>query len=343
MIYNTTINAVNESEFDTLLENAEDRFEYETMAEAAAIVIAEQEQNWTKFMKGVGLSELASIIEGEEVIYEGARLQKFVSKAKAYFQMALNKLAEITKSFIAKIDQFLRPTDSFIKKYESQLKGATVDEFKGYEFSKTLDNTPVYKNKTVAHVTSDNASKIISDKDEFYSAKAAQKEFGIDTDGLFITAVTKKLFGEKKTLNNINVAEQISVLKSTKDLKTKAKNSYKSAAKEIKNIIKELKNAEKEALKSNVKDKTDLGEAGNVEKAYSTLITYWKAYSSCALGYHMIYMRALGARNRQAKAICTKAITKGLKAEGKAKRETLKAKTEGYVETDAFLDAVDFI
>ena len=85
MIYNSTITSVNESDIMELLENAEDRFENYTIAEASAIVVAEQEANWTRFMKGVGFSELASVMEGEEVIYEGARLQSFLNKAKGYF------------------------------------------------------------------------------------------------------------------------------------------------------------------------------------------------------------------------------------------------------------------
>ena len=343
MIYNTTINAVNESEFDKLLENAEDRFEYETMAEATAIVIAEQEQNWTKFMKGVGLSELASIAEGEEVIYEGARLQKFVSKAKAYFQMALSKLAEITKSFIAKVDQFLRPTDSFVKKYASVLKGATVDEFRGYEFQNM--STPKFKD---AKAPTDVAS---INKDDYTKAKAEDDVIPANTTGdSFMQKAFNYYFGakEKKTLNNVSCDKQLEILKSTKNMKKDANTSYKEAAKAVKKLIKDLQKAEKDAMKKNVDDKVDLAKAGSIEAGYGAVISYWKSYSNCILMRHGQYMRALGARNRQAKAICTKAITKSIKDKGKANREKLNpnkstVKTEGYVETDAFLDAVDFI
>ena len=116
MIYNSTITNVNESDIMSLLENAEDRFEYYTMAEATAITVAEQEENWTRFMKGIGLSELSTVMEGQEVVYEGARLKGFIEKAKAFFKMALNKLAELTKRFMAKIDQIFKTNDSFVKK-----------------------------------------------------------------------------------------------------------------------------------------------------------------------------------------------------------------------------------
>lgn len=339
MIYNTTINAVNESELDELLENAEDRFEYETMAEATAIVIAEQEQNWTKFMKGVGLSELASIQEGEEVIYEGARLQKFVSKAIAYFQMALNKLAEITKRFIAEVDRFLRPTDSFIKKYGSKLNGAKVDEFKGYRFQ-NLNKAPTFKDaKAPSDIKSVN-------KDDYTKEKAENDVIPSNTSGeSFMQKAFVYYFGakEKTTLNNVDCSGMVQVLKNTKQLRKDANSSYKEAAKAVKKLIKDLKKAEKDALKDNVEKKADLATSANVESNYSAVISYWKTYSNCILMRHGTYLRALGARHRQAKAICTKAITKSLKDSGTAKREQIKARTESYVETDAFLDAVDFI
>lgn len=148
MIYESAINGVSESEAMSLLENAENRFEYETIAEATAIVVAEQEANWTRFMTGVGLGELHTVMEGQEVIYEGAKLQKFLDKAKAFFKMALSKLAEITKSFIAAVDKFILSNDKFIKKYEKQIKEAKFPSdfsFKGYNFNDSaLDGTPDY-------------------------------------------------------------------------------------------------------------------------------------------------------------------------------------------------------
>lgn len=351
MIYNSTVRSVNESEFDTLLENAENRFEYETMAEASAIILGEQEANWTRFMQGVGLSELSSVMEGVEVIYEGARLQSFIKKAKAFFQMAINKLAEITKAFVAKVMQFVAPNTTFLKKYESELNKAGSVKFKGYQFSKTLNTTPVYRNKTITSVSPENTARFIETKD-LYSREEAEKEFGVDAgDSSFAERVEKKLFGGEKAEHDFKVSEQIDILKNTKKLKDDAKKSYTAAAKSIKEIIKKLEKAEKEAANKAAKDKTDVSEANKNDQAYNILISYWKAYASCATTYHSAYMRALGARNRQAKAICTKALTSAMKAKGHADRNKMrkgagmdeKNYNEGYVNTDAFLGAVEFI
>lgn len=344
MIFDAKINSVNESEAIELLENATDRFEYETIAEATAIVVAEHEANWTKFMSGVGMSELASVMEGQEVIYEGARLKSFIDKAKAYFKMALSKLAEITKSFIAKFDQIFRSNDAFVKKYEKQIKEAKLPSdfsFKGYNFNDSaLDSTPNYQNDK-APTSVSNADSI--NKDDYTKEKAEEllcKESG-ETFG---DKLTNKFYGgkEKVDIKSPDMNKQIQILKSTKDLKGKAKKSYADAHKAIKEIIKKLEKAEKEAIKS----KDDLTSASKMESAVSTLLSYWKAYSSAVIMYHGKYMGALGARNRQAKALCTKAITAGLKAKGKADRAKLNPKKpvgEGFVDTDAFLGAVEFI
>lgn len=338
MIYNSTITAVSESDILSLLENAEDRFENYTMAEAAAITIAEQEANWTRFMKGIGLSELSSIMEGEEIIYEGAKLKSFISKAKAFFQMAINKLAELTKRFIAKVDQLVRNNDVFVKKYEKELRNMSVPsdfEFKGYTFKHM--ETPEYQTPKKEPIEKVETAGLTKDTAEILLTPGANGD-------TFADRLTNYFYGskEKEKLANINIGEQIDILKGTKDLKKKAKDSYTKAAKEIKTFIKELEKAEREALKKPDEGQS-LEKGMNIDRAYSILISYWKAYANGAHQKHSTYMRALGVRNRQAKAICTKLLTGSIKQKGKADRKEIKAKTEGFINTEDFLGAVEFI
>lgn len=349
MIYSSTINGYNDKEAESMLENAEDRFEFNTIGEATMIVVGEQEQNWTNFMKGVGMDELASVMEGEEVVYEGARLQSFLEKAKGYFKMALNKLAEITKSFITKIDQFFRSNDSFVKKYESKLRNFKLPadfEFRGYNFvDSNLDTTPSYPETKEKEVTAGNAASIVSSKDS-YSKEAAEGILVSESGDSFGEKLTAHFYGEKSKddLKNISLGKQLDILKGTKDLKKKAKDSYSKAHKSIKTIIKKLETAQKKNLKD-VKTE-DLSERGSIDDAINVVLGYWKAYSSCVVQYHGAYMRALGARNRQAKAICAKAMNASLKEKGKDDRSSIKKShgiKEGFVDTDTFLGAVEFI
>ena len=350
MIYSSTINGIAYQEAESLLESVEDRFEYNTIGEATMIVVGEQETNWTKFMTAVGLSELSSISEGEEIIYEGARLDKFVEKAKGWFKVALNKLAEITKSFIAKVDQLFRTNDSFVKKYEKELSKYKLPsdfEFNGYSFNDSnLDTAPSYPEDRIKDAK-DVTANINKDS---YSKEAAEKRLFGDKDVAGDTYADKLVtwfYGkkEKDTLKNIDINDQIKILKSTKNLKDAAKQSYTSAHKSIKQIIKKLEKAQKDNLNDN---KKDVNEKGSMEDAFSAVLSYWKAYSNCVVAYHGAYMRALGSRNRQAKAICTKALTTKFKAEGKSDRSKIKGKSgiqlsAGFVNTDAFLGAVEFI
>lgn len=351
MIYNSAINGVNESSAMELLENADNRFEYETIAEATAIIVAEQEANWTRFMTGVGLSELSTISEGEEVIYEGARLQGFIAKAKAYFKMALNKLAEITKRFIANVDKFIKGNDAFIKKYESQIKAAKFPSdfsFKGYNFNDSeLDSTPEYNGNRISSVdfVKDTADRILDRDKDMYSKEAAEAAVCKGEGDSFGEVVFIHLHGgkEKVEITSPNMNKQIEIVKNTKKLKDSAKKSYTKAHKAISEIIKKLEKAERDITKS----KDDLESASKTESALSTVLGYWRAYSSAVSTYHGKYMSALGERNRQAKALCTKAVTYGLKSKGKADRNAMRSKAgmpvkEGFVNTDAFLGAVEF-
>lgn len=349
MIYNSTITSVNESDIMSLLENVEDRFENYTIAEATAITLGEQEQNWTRFMKGVGLSELATIIEGQEVIYEGARLKGLIAKAKEWFKVALNKLAEITKSFIAKFDQIFKSNDAFVKKYEATLtkNGIPSDfKFKGYEF-KNMEK-PEYKEPGESpNITASNANAFVeANKDKYTKEHAEELLVGKVTGDNFSEKLHNYFYGskEKQDLNNINIGDQIKILKKTKDIKKEAQTSYKETASRIKKFISALEKAEKEALKK-PEEGQSIGEGQRIDAAYNLLISYWKAYSSCAHQKHGAYLRALGARNSQAKAICTKLLTGSYASKGKADRAKIRGKevTEGFVNTDAFLGAVEFI
>ena len=346
MIYNSTITAMNESDILSLLENAEDRFENYTIAEATAIIVREQEINWNRLMTGIGMSELATVMEGQEVIYEGARLEGFLKKVKAFFQAALNKLAELTKRFIAKIDQIFKANDSFVKKYKKDLVNITIPsdfEFKGYTFKHM--ETPQYEMPTGISTTlkPSDVKDIVEHKDR-YSKETVLDSLTPGTSGDSLNDRLIEYFygsNEKQNLGNIKTTEQLNILSTTKDMKKKAKDSYTKAAKEIRSFIKELERAEKTSQEEyNKYDR--LQDGMRIDQAYNLVIGFWKIYANGASQKHGTYMRALGARTAQAKAICTKLLSTKYKSDNKKKEES-KAKNEGFVNTEDFLGAVEFI
>lgn len=331
MIYSSMINESASQNVDALLESVENRFEYETIAEATMIVVGEQEENWARFMKAVGLSELTSVCECEEVVYEGQRWDDFKEKAVRFFEVAKHKLLEITKAFIAKIDKFVLTNNAFVKKYEDQLKGTTDNDFtfKGYKFNnKVLDKTPVYNVDLKSGNVGDRDPKELAESHMLGSNSLSGDTFGEKLVSLF--------YGEKEKeeLKSINLADQVKILKDTKTLRSDAKTAYAAASKAINGIIKNLKTKKAENLDS---DK-GLNTKASVNEGFTKTLTYWKAYSSCAQTFHGRYLSALGARNRQAKAICASYLSKTHRA--KSKEKSFK---EGFVNTDAFLGAVEFI
>lgn len=341
MIYDSKVSVkpVEEnSELMELLENTENRFEFNTMMEATAIVLAEQETNWTRFMEGVGLSELASVMEGEEIVYEGARLAVLADKAKQIFEAAIKKLAQLTSAFIAKVQEWATSAKGFLKKHEAALKGAKLDSFNGYEFFhiECPDYTAGYTDDTVMRL---NVGDI--DKDKFSVEKARNSLFKEVPEGeAFNDKLMKYFYGtkKKKELTNVSIDSQITILKETSKLRDEARKSYNKAAGEISKIVKTLKKASKKE------------EDGEFKQAFDILLTYWKAYSNAVTQMHGTYLRVLGHRNRQAMAMCTTAAAKSMKKD-KVKEEPKKEeqkklaepKNEGFVNTEAFLGAIEFI
>lgn len=343
MIYKSDVNAINESEYEALLESVEDRFEFDTMAEATAIVVGEQEANWTMFMKSVGLSELAAFSEGQEVVYEGSRLEGFIKTTEAFFEKIKQKIAELTKAFMAKVDSMIGQNNIFLKQYEKAIRKASIPanfEYKGYTF-KNMEG-PDYSNDAVKSVSD------VKDGVDL-SKEAAHKALfkGTTPSGDNLNAMIKDYFyGEKeKKVLSIDVDEQIKIMKETAGMKKQAWSTYIKAAKEISKIIKELKASKKEFNKEHKKDESD--ETKNVQDAFKKLISYWRAYANGALVLHGGYLTALGARNRQAMSICAKIVAMdkaaAVKAKVKKEKEEPEVKTEGFVNTEAFLGAVDFI
>lgn len=330
MIFDVTKdNTINENTIESILEGVEDRFEYETMSEATAIVVAEQEANWGRFMEGVGMSELATIMEGQEVIYEGARLNKFLETARGFFEHAIKKLGEITKSFINKVKSLGMDNSAFLKKHKTELLNASAGDmkFNGYKFENLKEASYDIKN---IKVTEANAKSRLSNKEEF-SKEAAQKDV-CKVEGNFAAGVHKHLFGEKSEFA-VNISAQVKILEDTNGMRAAAQKAYGDAKKEIKGIINSLKTEKGEATKE-------------MQDAISMVISYYKSVSNAILVYHGVYLSALGARNSQAKHICAKVLrSSAKKVEDKKPEDTKKltAKTEGFVDAGAFLGAVEFI
>lgn len=311
----------------------------------AMAIIAETEENYATLMKAVGINELRYYEEtGKELVYEGATLTGFFTKAKEFFLSVLTKVKALFKKFISMIDALIMNDKDFVKKYRAHLSGINTKDFeyKGYEFSKTeltgrvksaagsldgyLTNKLGFKKiETVPTDAGDieNNKKIAenwtSSKDDHVetmrglavgdNAKYTQKEF---SEKLF----AKFRNGEDKpiTINKVNVNEQLEIITNFKDAKKAAQDSYKVFEKEINNTIKDLNTKEKEIEKAINKDNAS-GSATAIN-VISKYVEASKVQLSILQQVQGMMMSALKQQSRQAKAICVRLVNYKPKNEG---------------------------
>lgn len=291
----------------------------------ACELVAESEMNYNRFMQAVGINELNYMeTNGEEIVYEGAKLKGYVEKAKKFFQNILEKIKGFIKKFMVNVDSLIKSNDGFVKKYEEELsKMSTSVKINGYVFT---------------NLTEKEYSVKIRDGQDFYSTEEIQSNvLGGKVDGNFSEAIFKHYHNGETSKKDITVSDikgQLSVIKSTKDLKDKAKKSYKAAEKQIKTILKELDNAAKAINKGETATEDSNAAMLKLNKSV-------KAYKDCASAMHMVqggYLAALKAQNSQAKAVCVKAL------QGKYAEETKKNIKEGFTHYEEdFLSEVEFV
>ena len=223
------------------------------------------------------------------------------------------------ESDILGIMSCINDAKAFLKAFEGKLKGAKLESFKGYEFHNI--KTPNFGAGMYSG----------GDKETIYKTLLKGSDVG---EGSFAERLTKYFYGtkEKSELKNVNIDEQISILKGTSELKKLANASYNDAAGKVKGFIKNIKKSD---------DKDSNGDR----------LTYYKAYSSAITQMHGTYLSVLGKRHNQAMAMCNRALVgamKKSKAEGKKEepaevKQLAAAQNEGFVNTEAFLGAIEFI
>ncbi len=322
MIFNTFM------EDDLLLESGYDKYEGYTLSEATAIAVGECEHNWTKFMEAVGISELAEMQMGE--LINEANIRSMIETVKRFFIKIKDKIKEITNSFLTKIDNFYKEHISFIERNEKKIKRITLPsdfEYEGYNFRKDI----VKYGTDIKYIDTDNLK-----------AKAHEYLIGKVNGGTvsdnYSEDMRKLCYGsiEKESLN-IDLADQIAILKNVSKDKSDAKKAYKDAIKKVDNIISTL---EKDVKKSEDSDES---------KELGAKIKYGKFLATEIVQLHGTYLSSLAARARQAKSICVKAIRVDRKNKGtgssKSKEDgsTALQLKESFIDTDAFIGGVEFI
>ena len=331
--------------FDTISESTVTNWDaiepskYEANLEGALMLVYENECNYNALMRAAGLSELKYYQEtgGDLFVQEAGAFGGFLEKAKSFFKAVLEKIKALFKKFFMAISQFVMSDKEWVKKYEKDILRSTNIkdmEFKGYKFNnldasvlKLSDNV----NKSIDTISNqfsaykaaygkdtefkDRDSDKIDDIKEMRRARLLGDKGQID-ETEFRDKLKEMLYGdsEKELLDDsdINLREQLNFIKETKDNVKSAEKFEKNSTKAINDIIKEIERYIKDNLKFTSEEQNDKAlseKRSSYTKILNQQISIYKSVSNdITTGCGMV-CQAYKDRNRQAKAICIKAVS----------------------------------
>lgn len=310
------------------------------LEESAAAIIAQNEANYTTIMKSIGISELAVYEStGAEMIYEGANIKGFFAKIKEFFHKLWNKIKGMFKKFFALIGSYTMKDKDFVNKYKKDLLNVNLKDFtaKGYIFGNLLWSPSTAAGKIEAeikkaigitgfYVNDKNADTINAEceKVEKEDVKEAMRGASIGKGKLDETEFTEELFkyfrGDEDApveIEGLSMSNLISLIQGTEELKKGANKAFKETEKIINETLKALDKTEKEALKTVPdKDTAKTETSAAIVKAVSNVNGYVHDEMNILTKVNGALLRAIKDCNRQAKAICVKALTYKPKNEG---------------------------
>lgn len=342
MLFDTSI-----SESATVIADVEPS-KYEANLEGALMCVYENECNYNALMKAAGLSELKYYKEtaGDLFLNEAGAFGGFLSRAKEFFKKVLEKIKALFKRFFMTINKFFMSDKEWVKKYEKDVLRVTSIknfEFKGYNFDKakanldSCDITGRFGNaidetlkglsgvnlKNISHSDIRSAYKDedeVDDKIESVRGSIVNQK-SVD-EAEFRDHLKEYFYGdiEKDVLDgsDINLRQQLQYIKDTKTSTKTAENVQKTLDRKFKDIFKafdekikeftNVDNAERDDTTGTIsKSKNDAIKACN---QYTKIL---KSLSNDSTVMSGMLCQALKDRNRQAKAICIKAVSYGAK------------------------------
>jgi len=125
--YSMNFNTFNENvDMDALLASNDIEASYEESSlDAAARVVSEVTRNWYSIMEACAIDELNYLEENStEMVYEGAKLDSFINKAKEFFKNIWTKIQSIFKKALMQFNSWFKSDKDFLSKYKEDLNKA---------------------------------------------------------------------------------------------------------------------------------------------------------------------------------------------------------------------------
>ena len=300
---------------------------YELGIGGALMHVYENECNYNSLIKAATLSEMKYYAEtgGDLFVQEAGAFKGFLEKVKDFFKKVIEKLKSIAKKFIAKINQYRLSDADFIKKYKKELEDKRISgklaemEFNGYRFTGLNADEYTHAPDIVSMGNNVRSESTQEDLDKIIETNRGNI---LKTDALtseeFRTKIHEKLYGDKESFK-VNISDQIKFIADTKSATEQVNKLLKSDVDKINSYIKALESQkdinEKRKNELLSKDKLNDNDEVNVKKSSGNMerltkeITVCKAYTNDITEFFGAFSKAIVERNRQAKAICVKALS----------------------------------
>ena len=309
----------------------------------AMMIVAENEENYSKLMRNIGIGELVHYEStGTEFIYEAKGIQGFFKAIKDFFVSLFNKVKALIAKFIAFIDSKTMKDSAFVKKYKSALTTMKLNkfEYEGYEYSfsghkfadlNVLESKGVEKVKTwgfdydkaekyTVELANNTDVKEITEQNKEYDKNSAKYEDELraamcsGTGRWPMTKVTEeatKAFrggkDSKKTLKNLNVNTLLTDIENAKKDKDDAEENLSKIKDAIDDKIDKLNDVESalnDSLPTGEENDTKGGDRAIVVAYVNKTSALIKAVLNTIVAVNGVHLQALQARRNQNRAIC---------------------------------------
>lgn len=286
--------------------------QYDLGIGGALMHVYENECNYNALMKAVALSEMKYYNEtgGDLFVQEAGAFKGFIEKAKAFFHKVIEKIKSIGKKFVAKINQYTMSDKDFVKKYQKDLFTRDLKdfEFDGYAFPQYDGNLSVEKAYDgISEDGSDDSDKL---NDIMERNRGNIVGGSAMTESEFRTELHDKFYGDKDTIK-VSIRNELGIISETSKLIKEANKNEKTIVDGINKFIKDLDKDASALNKSiNIKASDEENKTNNELIRYeNNVISVAKSLSNDFTVYYGAKVKALADRNRQAKAICVKALS----------------------------------
>lgn len=220
------------------------------------------QENFHNLVMNITNEEVQYMLEngGEEVVYEGARLEALIDKIRTLIDKAWEKIKAIFEKALAAINSWISTDKRFIQKYADKIKGSsdearTIRDTYDIKVSNLAEASTLYasytsrlnlildvtrKGRDHQHKNREDIMKLVLDNSSSVQEHVAkiEKQVGLD----------KKV---AKLSSPLNPNDIIAELKDGKDNKKAIKLAYDNAKKAIANMKKQVQQAKSNALKDN--------------------------------------------------------------------------------------------